>query len=123
MKNAPRKILIVEDDPDIVLALTTILEDEGYVVVALDSGKHLSENLPPSSLPDLILLDMLLSGQDGREIARQLKADPSTRQIPILMLSAYPTIEQEAKAAGADSFLAKPFELDDLLAKVTSYLP
>jgi CheY-like chemotaxis protein len=122
MKNAPRKILIVEDDPDIVLALTTILEDEGYVVVALDSGKHLSENLPPSSLPDLILLDMLLSGQDGREIARQLKADPSTRHIPILMLSAYPTIEQEAKAAGADSFLAKPFELDDLLAKVTSYV-
>lgn len=123
MKNATRKILIVEDDPDIVLALTTILEDEGYAVVALDSGRHLSENMPPSSLPDLILLDMLLSGQDGREIARQLKADPSTRQIPILMLSAYPTIEQEAKAAGADSFLAKPFELDDLLAKVTSYLP
>ena len=122
MKNATRKILIVEDDPDIVLALTTILEDEGYAVVALDSGRHLSENMPPSSLPDLILLDMLLSGQDGREIARQLKADPSTRQIPILMLSAYPTIEQEAKAAGADSFLAKPFELDDLLAKVTSYL-
>jgi CheY-like chemotaxis protein len=122
MKNAPRKILIVEDDPDIVLALTTILEDEGYAVVAIDSGKHLSENMPPSDLPDLILLDMLLSGQDGREIARQLKADPSTRRIPILMLSAYPTIEQEAKAAGADSFLAKPFELDDLLAKVTSYL-
>src|SRR5215469_5630578 len=120
MKNAPRKILIVEDDPDIVLALTTILEDEGYVVVAIDSGKHLAENLPPSSLPDLILLDMLLSGQDGREIARQLKADPTTRHIPILMLSAYPTIEQEAKAVGADSFLAKPFELDDLLASVTS---
>ena len=122
MKNATRKILIVEDDPDIVLALTTILEDEGYVVVAIDSGKHLPENMPPSDLPGLILLDMLLAGQDGREIARQLKANPSTRHIPILMLSAYPTIEQEAKAAGADSFLAKPFELDDLLAKVTSYM-
>jgi len=122
MKNATRKILIVEDDPDIVLALTTILEDEGYVVVAIDSGKHLPENMPPSDLPGLILLDMLLAGQDGREIARQLKANPSTRHIPILMLSAYPTIEQEAKAVGADGFLAKPFELDDLLAKITSYL-
>jgi CheY-like chemotaxis protein len=122
MNNATRKILIVEDDADIVLALTTILEDEGYVV-AIDSGRHLSLHMSPASLPDLILLDMLLSGQDGREIARRLKADPSTRHIPILMLSAYPTIEQEAKAAGADSFLAKPFELDDLLDQVSSYLP
>ena len=122
MKNATRKIFIVEDDPDIVLALTTILEDEGYAVVTMNSGRHLFETMSRSGLPDLILLDMLLSGQDGREIARQLKGDPATRDIPILMLSAYPTIEQEAKAAGADSFLAKPFELDDLLAQVTSYL-
>jgi CheY-like chemotaxis protein len=116
--NATKKtILIVDDDPDIALALATMLEDEGFDVVTADNGEYLAR-LHEHELPSLIVLDMLLSGWDGRELARQLKQRLATRHIPILMLSAHPLAEREAQAAGADDFLAKPFELDDLLAKV-----
>lgn len=121
MKSNDGKILIVDDEPDIVLALVTILEDAGYKVVSTDSGDHL-EQLVETEQPALILLDMLLSGWDGREIARRLKARQATRHIPILMLSAHPVAMQEASAAGADDFLAKPFELDELLMKVAAHL-
>ncbi len=121
---SPQKILIVEDDPDISLALSSILEDAGYVVVTMDgTGDPLPVNVnDTTSLPDLILLDMLLSGQDGRELARRWKGQPSTRHIPIVMLSAHPSAAQEAQAAGANDFIAKPFEMDDLLAHVRQHL-
>lgn len=121
MNRTAKKILIVDDDPDIVLALAAMLEDAGYLVAATDKGDYL-EHFPEDDLPNIILLDMLLSGSDGREIARQLKRQPTTHHIPILMLSAHPSAEQEAKAAGADDFLAKPFEMDELLGKVALYL-
>jgi CheY-like chemotaxis protein len=121
MNSTQKKILIVDDDPDIVLALATMLEDAGYVVVTTDESGCL-EHFHERDLPNMILLDMLLSGLDGREIARQLKGQSTTQHIPILMLSAHPSAEQEAKAAGAGDFLAKPFELDELLAKVAMYL-
>lgn len=120
--SAPTKtILIVDDDPDIALVLTAMLEDAGYAVVATNAAGDLMGRLVGDP-PDLILLDMLLSGHDGREIASQLKARPETERIPILMLSAYPTAEREARSAGADDFLAKPFEMDMLLAKVAAHL-
>jgi two-component system alkaline phosphatase synthesis response regulator PhoP len=65
---------------------------------------------------------MLLSGQDGRQIARRLKGQKATRHIPILMLSAQPNAEREALEAGADGFLAKPFDIDVLLATIATYL-
>lgn len=65
---------------------------------------------------------MLLSGRDGREIAVDLKRQEATRRIPILMISAHPLARQEAAAAGADAFLDKPFDLDELLAAVTTSL-
>jgi len=121
MSSAPKTILIVEDDLDIVLVLTLMFEDEGYRVVTADNCDAL-ELSQESELPQAILLDMLLPAGDGREIARQLKCQPATQHIPIVMISAYPHAEEEARAAGADDFLAKPFEFETLLAKVASYL-
>lgn len=121
MSVAAKTILIVDDDPDIVLVLRAMLEDAGYVAVATDTAGDLMGMLKRKT-PDLILLDMLLSGHDGREIVAQLKARPDTGHIPILMLSAHPTAEREARTAGADDFLAKPFEMDVLLAKVARHL-
>ena len=118
----PPKILIVEDDPDITLALSSILEDAGYTVVTTDGALDPLPANDTTTLPDLILLDMLLSGQDGRELARRWKSQPSTWHIPIIMLSAHPDAAQEAKAAGADDFLAKPFEMDELLTRVSKHL-
>lgn len=114
----PKTILVVDDDPDILLVLQAFLEEEGYQVRIAESGSVV-ERLPPQELPDLILLDMLMSGTDGRDMAKRLKHQEETKQIPVLMISAHPSAEQEARMAGADDFLAKPFEMDVLLAKVT----
>jgi DNA-binding response OmpR family regulator len=116
-----KKILILDDDPDILLMLSVTLEDVGYTVSTLEQG-HPFQYCQEHELPDLILLDMVLSDSDGRIIARELKQQPLTQHIPILMLSAQPDAEKEARAAGADDFLAKPFEIEALLACVRAYV-
>ena len=117
MQSKQKKILIVDDEPDILEFLQVILEEEGYVVLITEKGEFL-EKLCNEGLPDLILLDMLLSGKDGREIVKQLKHQEDTKHIPVIMLSAHPTARQTALEAGADDFIAKPFDIDDLLSIV-----
>lgn len=119
--NREQRILIIDDDADIMLVLASAVEDAGYQVTTIDRGDYL-EQIDVDAPPDLILLDMLLSGQDGRQIARRLKGQAATRRIPIVMLSAHPDAQREALAAGADAFLAKPFDLDELLATIAAYL-
>jgi DNA-binding response OmpR family regulator len=80
------------------------------------------EQLHNGGLPDLILLDVLLSGKDGRDIVKYLKQHEETKRIPVIIFSAHPGAEQTALEAGADDFMAKPFEIDDLLARVGQYL-
>ncbi len=121
MQQAPRHILVVDDDPDILEFLQIILEEEGYSVVTGDKGEYL-EQLHNGGLPHLILLDMLLSGRDGRDIVKFLKSQPETSHIPIIMFSAHPNAEETARRAGADDFLAKPFNIDALLTKIAQHL-
>lgn len=117
----PKIILLVDDDQDILLVLRELLEEEGYAVQATNNGAEV-EPLLRQGLPDLILLDMLMAGTDGREIAKRLKGEATTAAIPLLMISAHPNAEQEARAAGADGLVAKPFEIDMLLARVARAL-
>lgn len=121
MDSSKKKILIVDDDPDIVFVLQAMLEDAGYTVATTGNGEDLAR-LQESHLPDLVVLDMLLSGTDGREMTKHLKSRAETKHVPILMISAHPSAEQEVRASGADDFLAKPFEMDELLAKIAKYL-
>ena len=121
MKSKAKRILVVDDDLAILLFLQAMLEYAGYTVVTTDKGEDV-ERLHDDSLPDLIILDMLLSGKDGREITKYVKCQAETKHIPVLMISAHPRAEQEARAAGADDFLAKPFDMEELLAKVAKYL-
>ena len=121
MQSAAKRLLVVDDEPDILEFLQVILEEEGYAVITSDKGEYL-EQLHNGGLPDLILLDVLLSGKDGREIVKYLKSQDETKHIPVIMLSAHPSSEQAARVAGADDFVAKPFEIDLLLAKIASYL-
>jgi DNA-binding response OmpR family regulator len=114
-----KKILVVDDEPDILEFVQAILEDEGYTVATTSKGEYV-ETLHNGGLPNLILLDVLLSGKDGRTIARQLKSQEDTKHIPIIMFSAHPSAEQTAREAGADDFIAKPFEIDDLLEKIAA---
>ena len=121
MQSKRKKILVVDDEPDILEFLQVILEEEGYFVLISQKAEYL-EQLHNGGLPDLILLDVLLSGKDGREIVKYLKHQEETKHIPVIMFSAHPSAEQTALEAGAEDFIAKPFEIDDLLARVAQYL-
>lgn len=116
-----KRIIVVDDEPDILEFLRVILEEEGYTVMTLDRGEYL-EQLHNGGLPHLILVDVLLSGKDGREIVRHLKSQEETKSLPIIMFSAHPGAEETARQAGAEDFLAKPFDIDTLLAKIARYL-
>lgn len=115
-----QKILVVDDDPDILQAVQFMLEDAGYKVIASTKGESL-KSLEENNLPKLILLDVLLSGLDGRDLAKQLKKRDITRNIPIIMISAHPNAKQTALASGADEFLAKPFDINVMLRLVDKY--
>jgi DNA-binding response OmpR family regulator len=121
MQISPKRLLVVDDEPDILEFLQIILEEEGYEVATSDKGEYL-EQLHSGGLPDIILLDVLLSGKDGREIVKYLKSQQETKHIPVIMFSAHPSAEETARQAGADDFLAKPFEIDVLLAKIAQHL-
>ncbi|HLX59573.1 MAG TPA: response regulator [Ktedonobacteraceae bacterium] len=120
MQSRQKKILVVDDEPDILEFLRELLELEGYIVATSDKGEYVQQ-IHDRSFPDLILLDVLLSGKDGREIVKHLKSQEKTKHIPVIMFSAHPSAEPTARAAGADDFLAKPFEMDELLTKIANY--
>lgn len=116
MSPTPKKIMIADDDPGIVDAVEMLLEFEGYIVTTTVDGSTVLDM--KEEMPDLLLLDIWMSGEDGRDICRQLKATQATKNIPVIMVSASRDIKQSALDAGADDFLAKPFEMNDLLAKI-----
>lgn len=121
MQSGRKKILVVDDEPDILEFLQIILQEEGYEVMTSDKGDFL-EQLHNGGLPNLIIVDVLLSGKDGREIVRLLKSQQETKHIPVIMCSAHPSAEQTAREAGAEDFIAKPFEIDLLLTRVAAHL-
>ena len=121
MQKTAKRILIVDDEQDILEFLRVLLEEEGYEVATSDKGEFL-EQLHNDRLPHLILVDVLLSGKDGRAIVKHLKSQPETMHIPVIMFSAHPSAYKTALQAGADDFLAKPFAIGELLAKIAHFL-
>lgn len=116
MSHTPKKIMIADDDPGIVDAIELLLEFEGYEVSStIDGSTVLDMKL---ELPDLLLLDIWMSGEDGRDICKKLKQTELTKNIPIIIISASKDIKESAMAAGADDFLAKPFNMYELLTKI-----
>ncbi len=105
--------MIADDDPGILDAVGIMLEYEGYEVQSTPDGAALLTM--DGGFPDLLLLDIWTSGVDGRDICKQLRQNERTARIPIVLISASKDIEHSAMDAGADDFLAKPFEINDLL--------
>jgi len=116
MTQTTKRIMIADDDPGIVDAIEMLLEFEGYQVSSTVNGSTVLDM--KEELPDLLLLDIWMSGEDGRDICKKLKQVDITKNIPVIMISASRDIKESAMAAGADDFLAKPFEMNDLLAKI-----
>lgn len=113
-------IMIADDDPAIVDALQILLEDEGYAVSATVNGEKVTRM--NGSQPDLLLLDIWMSGVNGGDICKELKGKDATKDIPVIMISANRDTEMIAQQSGADDFLLKPFDIDGLLGKIEKYL-
>jgi DNA-binding response OmpR family regulator len=115
-------VLLMDDDKDICVMVEAILKFAGYKVQSCLLPDQLQEKLMIAN-PQLLLMDMLLSGTDGRDVCRKLKTDPSTSKIKIIMMSAHPDADKSCREAGADDFISKPFDIDYFISVVKNLLP
>lgn len=118
-----KKILIVDDEPDLVEMLAVRLESNGYQVIKSFDGQDALDKAQKES-PDLIILDLMLPKLDGYTVCRLLKFDEKYKQIPVMLFTAR-TQESDKKLGqdvGADAYIVKPFEADNFLAKVAELL-
>jgi CheY-like chemotaxis protein len=115
-----KHIIVVDDDPGILDIMEMIFSRAGYKVIAYSGPEPLMSN--HFEHPAAIVLDKQLSGADGLEVCRYLKDQPSTRDIPIIMVSASMNIGELAAKAGANAFVEKPFKVKHLLEVVEQYV-
>jgi DNA-binding response OmpR family regulator len=117
MKETAR-VLVIDDDKEILLVLQTILKFRNHEVFIKPDIENMEGHIREIG-PDVILMDMLLSGEDGKKICRRIKSDPTINKIPLIMLSGYPQAQAACIEAGADYFLSKPFDMNSLLAVIS----
>jgi DNA-binding response OmpR family regulator len=116
------KILVIDDDKDLLDITQTLLVKQGFEVETNVNWDDALQKIEAFQ-PQLILLDVFLNGIDGLDICRQLKSMPHTKHIPVMIFSAYPSVaENVIYEYGADDFIAKPFEVSDLITKMHSVL-
>lgn len=111
------KILVVDDDHDIGRMIKMLLEFKGYDAVIAENRISAEEILQQFSIK-VIIMDMLLSGENGINVCAAFKRDAAIMHIPILMMSAHPDANTICMDAGANDFISKPFEMQDLLLKI-----
>jgi DNA-binding response OmpR family regulator len=118
-----KKVLIVEDEVDLVETIRFLLEKEGYRVLVSGDGEDALHQAQGEN-PHLIILDIMLPKLDGYKVCRQLKSDKRYKQIPILMLTARAQQKDRiiGMEAGADEYIIKPFDLAAFMEKVKTYL-
>lgn len=110
-------ILVVDDDSGIGEMLKVLLELNGYSVSVTEKPDEAEELIREKEI-DLVLLDKLISGVNGTEVCARLKSNQATAAVPILMMSALHEAGEKCRKAGANDFIAKPFEMEDLLQKI-----
>ena len=114
--------MVADDDPDILEVINLILNVKGYEVKTEKNGENLLQM--KEDIPDLLLLDIWMSGIDGRDICKQLRSRQETKDLPVIMLSANIDIKKMTDDCGATDYLAKPFDINALVGiieKHTSY--
>jgi CheY-like chemotaxis protein len=118
-----KQILIVDDDPEALAILQTLLEHSGYAVTAVYNGidalKHIYQ-----SIPDLIVLDIMMPGMDGYEVCEAVKSNPQTSSVPVIMLTAKDMGDDIEKALSkkADWFVTKPYDNKYIMQKIETFL-
>ena len=115
-------ILVVDDSPDNLFLVQAILEDEGYKITLAEDGRTALEQIEQSP-PDLVLLDVMMPGMDGFEVTKRIRENPKLPFIPILLITAFQeTSVVTGLDSGAEDFIRKPVEVEELLARVRSLL-
>lgn len=116
-------ILVVDDEPSIVKLVTTTLEAKGYETLTAYDGEEALARIKHHHV-DLVLLDIMMPHLDGREVRKRLLADPATKDIPVIHLSAVGDFEQQLNAVegGATDYITKPFAPADLVDRVKAFL-
>ena len=119
----PKEILIVDDEPSIVVPIQFLMEQQGYSVIVAENG-HDALDMIYKYIPDLILLDIMLPGIDGYEVCEIVRLNPKLRSVKVIFLTAKGREVEIAKglALGADAYITKPFSNAELVAKVKTVL-
>jgi DNA-binding response OmpR family regulator len=119
----PKEILIVDDEPNVVVPIQFLMEQQGYRVMIAERGED-ALDLIYQYKPDLVLLDIMLPGIDGYEVCEIVRLNPNFRKVKIIFLTAKGREEEIAKglALGADAYITKPFSNTELVAKVKELL-
>ena len=118
-----KRLLVVDDEPNLLVAIAAVLRGEGFEVSTARGGKEALVSVA-QSLPDLIVSDVRMPGMDGYTLARRLRAAPNSAMIPIVFLTAKDEIEDRVEGfrSGVDVYLTKPFEPDELIAVIRNIL-
>jgi DNA-binding response OmpR family regulator len=119
--NEPKKVFLADDEIDILDILTLMLKTKGYEVMATTNPKTVFD-IEEHNLPDIILLDIWMTGQDGRDICKQLKSNPATQNIPVIFISANSNIDEITSECNAQGYIAKPFEMAEMLSMIEKTL-
>lgn len=115
------KILLIDDDPDVRIVMSKMLQKQGYEVETASKPEEAWQKLD-NEMPSLILMDVLLSGADGRQLCREIKRNEKTKAIPVIIFSGHPGAAFQFEMYGADDFIAKPFNTDTLLEKLSQQM-
>ncbi len=116
-----KRILVIEDDEDILQVLETVLTHKKFSVKGIEQTNDIFESIKTYK-PDLILTDYLLSGLNGGKICQLIKSNKETCHLPVILISAYPTLASSFGSFGFDAFINKPFNIGDLVKQIDSLL-
>jgi DNA-binding response OmpR family regulator len=116
-----KKILVADDDADILTLVKMTLGMQGFAVDTISNWKDIDERVRQFE-PDLILLDVSLGGADGRDICKKLKQEPETKHIPVILFSADAEMGESIRNCLAQAFIAKPYELSHFLKTIRAHI-
>lgn len=119
--NNPAKILVIDDTEDIGIMLKMMLTFKGYDVIVLDTTEGVLEIIREQNI-DLVIMDLYLSGVIGIDICTAIKNDPAIQSTPLIMMSAHPDAKTTCLQAGANDFIFKPFDLEEMLSSISKLL-
>ena len=116
-----KKVLVLDNDGDVLDIMQEALNYEGFQVKIIEETDNIFAVIDDFD-PDLIILDYILSGINGGEICHQIKANPKTTDVPVMIMSAYPRVIKSLGYYGCGDFISKPFDLDDIVQRIKNLI-